>query len=66
MMDLDKLYQRIINEQPPEIPIIPTGVDKEITLKDIEDDYEAFCSFDRHDPRIGWLIKRIKDLEKEG
>ncbi len=38
---------------------------KEITLKDIEDDYEAFCSFDRHDERIGCLIQRIKNLEEK-
>lgn len=38
-------------------------MDKEITLKDIEDDYEAFCSFDRHDERVGWLIKRARKLE---
>ncbi len=38
-------------------------MDKEITLKDIEDDYEAFCSFDRHDERIGWLIHRVNKLE---
>jgi len=40
-------------------------MDKEITLKDIEDDYEAFCSFDRHDERIGWLIQEVKILEEQ-
>ncbi len=37
---------------------------REITLKDIEEDFEAFCSFERHDERVRWLIQRVNNLEE--
>lgn len=33
-------------------------------LEEIEDDLNAFCSFNRGDERIKWLIDEVKRLRK--